>query len=120
MRIVTDDAELLGVEVHRFFAFARAGRSQIGVNLGGGLAQLRGFVTGSVDPGDGTSIRAPIGFSELFTLTGREVNVFPLVRAELAVAAMIGDRTKVRVGSGFNMPGVQVVSVSLSVLLGRY
>ncbi|OFW00876.1 MAG: hypothetical protein A3I61_03855 [Acidobacteria bacterium RIFCSPLOWO2_02_FULL_68_18] len=118
--VVTDDAELLGVEVHRFFAFARAGRAQIGVNLGGGLAQLRGFVTGSVDPGDGTSIRAPIGFSELFTLTGREVNVFPLVRAELAVAAMIGDRTKVRVGSGFNMPGVQVVSVSLSVLLGRY
>jgi hypothetical protein len=118
--VVTNDAELLGVELHRFFSFARAGRAQIGVNVGGGLAQLRGFVTGTVDPGDGTAIQAPIGFSELFTLTGRDIDIFPLARAELAVAAMIGDRTKVRVGSGFNMPGVQVISVSLSVLMGRY
>lgn len=118
--VVTDDAELLGVEVHRFFSFVRAGRAQIGVNLGGGLAQMRGFVTGSVDPGDGTAIRAPIGFSELFTLAGRDIDILPLARAELAVAAMIGDRTKVRVGSGFNMPGIQIVSVSLSVLMGRY
>jgi len=119
--VVTDDAELLGVEVHRFFSFVRAGRAQIGVNLGGGVAQMRGFVTGSVDPrGGGVAIQAPIGFSELFTLTGRDIDVFPLARAELAVAAMIGDRTKVRVGSGFNMPGVQIVSVSLSVLMGRY
>lgn len=118
--VVTDDAELLGVEVHRFFSFIRAGRAQIGVNVGGGLAQMRGFVTGSVDPGDGTAISAPIGFSELFALAGRDIDIFPLARAELAVAAMIGDRTKVRIGSGFNMPGIQVVSVSLSVLMGRY
>ncbi|MBI4887922.1 MAG: hypothetical protein HY824_12580 [Acidobacteria bacterium] len=118
--VVTDDAELLGVEVHRFFSFVRVGHAQIGVNLGGGVAQMRGFVTGSVDPGDGTSIRAPIGFSELFTLVGRDIDVFPLARAEVAVAAMIGDRTKLRIGSGFSMPGIQIASVSLSVLLGRY
>src|SRR5688500_9777489 len=45
--VLADDAEMLGVEVHRFFPFARAGRVQIGVNLGGGVAQLRGFVTGA-------------------------------------------------------------------------
>ena len=46
LTVIADDAELIGVEVHRFFPFARAGRVQIGVNLGGGIAQLRGFVTG--------------------------------------------------------------------------
>ena len=46
LRVVADDAEMIGVEVHRFFPFARTGRVQIGVNLGGGIAQLRGFVSG--------------------------------------------------------------------------
>src|SRR5688500_3460410 len=45
--VIADDAELLGVEVHRFFPFARTGNVQIGLNLGGGIAQLRGFVTGA-------------------------------------------------------------------------
>lgn len=116
--VVTDDAEMLGVEVHRFFSFVRAGRAQIGLNVGGGLAQMRGFVTGSVDPGDGTAIRARIGFSELFSLAGQELDFFPLARAEVAVAALVGDRVKVRVGSGFNMPGIQLASVSVSWLLG--
>ena len=52
IEVRADDAEMLGVEIHRFFAFARAGRAQIGLNVGGGLAQMRGFLTGSVDPGD--------------------------------------------------------------------
>ncbi len=117
--VVTDDAELLGVEVHRFFSFVRAGRAQIGLNVGGGVAQMRGFVTGSIDPGNGTSIRAPIGFSELFELVGQKIEIFPLARAEVAVAAMVGDRVKVRVGSGFNMPGIQLASVSVSWLLGN-
>lgn len=117
--VVTDDAEMLGVELHRFFPFFRAGRVQVGVNLGGGVAQMRGFVTGSVEAAGGVAIRAPIGFSELFELAGQKISVFPLARAEVAAAAMIGDRVKVRVGSGFNMPGVQLVSVTVSTLLGR-
>ncbi|MBI4264118.1 MAG: hypothetical protein HY657_07070 [Acidobacteria bacterium] len=116
--VVADDAEWLGVELHRFFAFARVGRAQIGVNLGGGLAQMRGFLTGSVSTTDGADVEAPIAFNELFELAGREIDIFPLARAELAVAALVGDRVKVRVGGGFNMPGIQLASVTVSWLLG--
>jgi hypothetical protein len=84
--VVTDDAEMLGVEVHRFFPFGIAGnRVQFGVNLGGGIAQLRGFVTGVYVSG----------------------------------TVLAGERMKVRVSGGFNMPGFQVVSVTFSYLLGQ-
>ena len=117
--VVADDAELLGVEVHRFFPFARVGeRAQIGVNLGGGIAQLRGFVTGAY-VATTTSARFTLPFSEAFGITGRQIDYLPLGRAELAAAALVGERLKVRVSGGFNMPGFQVVSVSFSYLLGQ-
>jgi hypothetical protein len=116
--VEADDAELLGLELHRFFPFARAGQVQIGINLGGGIAQLRGFVTGAlvVSP---TSANFTLPFADAFDLTGREIDWLPLGRAELAAAALIGERLKVRVSGGFNMPGFQVVSVSFSYLLGQ-
>jgi len=117
--VVTDDAEMLGVEVHRFFPFVRIRRAQIGVNVGGGVAKMRGFVTGSVNPVGGTAISAPIGFTDLFALTGSNLSVLPLARVEIAGAGLIGDRVKVRVGGGFNMPGIQLASVSVSWLMGR-
>ena len=115
--VVADDAELLGVEVHRFFPFARAGNVQIGVNLGGGIAQLRGFVTGAYVSQTEANFTLP--FSEAFAVTGREIDYLPLGRAELAAAALVGERMKIRVSGGFNMPGFQVVSLSFSYLLGQ-
>jgi hypothetical protein len=117
LTVQANDAELLGLEVHRFFPFARAGHVQIGVNLGGGVAQLRGFVTGAFV--STTSANFTLPFSDAFDLTGRQIDWLPLGRAELAAAAMLGERTKVRVSGGFNMPGFQVVSVSFSYLLGQ-
>lgn len=119
VRITADDAEMLGLEVHRFFSFARVGRAQIGLNLGGGVAKLRGFLSGTVDQLSGADITATIPFNDVFSLAGQDLRFFPLGRAELAVAALIGDRVKVRVGGGFNMPGIQVASVTVSVLTGR-
>ena len=116
--VVADDAELLGLEVHRFFPFARAGEHvQIGANLGGGIAQLRGFVTGSYR--GITSTDFTLRFPEAFVAAGREIDWLPLARAELAAAALVGERLKVRVSGGFNMPGFQVVSLSFSYLLGQ-
>jgi hypothetical protein len=116
--VLADDAELLGLEVHRFFPFARAGEHvQIGVNLGGGIAQLRGFVTGSLRGVTSTDFTLP--FPEAFVAAGREIDWLPLARAELAAAALVGERVKVRVSGGFNMPGFQVVSLSFSYLLGQ-
>lgn len=116
--LVTDDAELLGVEVNRFFPFARAGRVQVGVNLGGGVAQMHGFATVTSAARSSASVRAPIGLSEVLELAGNGGRVFPLARAEIAASATVGDRVKVRVGSGFSMPGIQLVSVTVSTLLG--
>jgi hypothetical protein len=115
--VVADDAELIGVEVHRFFPFARAGKVQIGVNLGGGIAQLRGFVTGRQTGVTTTDFTLP--FPDAFTVTGTEIDWIPLARAELGAAILAGDRLKVRVSGGFNMPGFQIISLSFSYLLGQ-
>lgn len=117
LTVVADDAELIGVEVHRFFPFARAGRVQIGANLGGGVAQLRGFVTGIYTGPTSSSFTLP--FPDAFAVTGRQIDWLPVGRAELAAAVAIGERAKVRVSGGFNMPGLQVVSLSFSYLLGQ-
>lgn len=117
LTVVTDDAELIGLEVHRFFPFARAGRVQIGINAGGGIAQLRGFVTGTYIGSTTTNFTVP--FPDAFGVTGRQIDWLPLGRAELAAAAMVGERLKIRVSGGFNMPGFQVVSLTFSYLLGQ-
>ena len=117
LTVIADDAELIGVEVHRFFPFARAGRVQIGVNLGGGISQLRGFVTGVQLGATSSSFSLP--FPEAFVVAGREIDWLPLGRAELGAATIIGERLKIRVSGGFNMPGFQVISFSFSYLLGQ-
>jgi hypothetical protein len=117
LTVVTDDAELIGLEVHRFFPFARAGRVQIGANLGGGIAQLRGFVTGTYVGETSTNFTVP--FPDAFTATGRQIDWLPIGRAELAAATLVGERLKIRVSGGLNMPGMQVVSLSFSYLLGQ-
>lgn len=119
---VTEDSELLGVEVHRFFPFARIGdRVQVGVNLAGGLAQIRGFVRGEYDPlsADAESFTAMVPSRDVFEYTGRDVSWLPTAKAQLAVATLIGERAKVRVGGGLNLPGYEFVNVSFSYLLGR-
>jgi hypothetical protein len=117
LTVVADDAEMLGVEAHRFFSFARVRQVQIGVVLGGGVAQLRGFVSGVYTGPTTASFTLP--FPEAFEVAGREIDWLPLGRAELAVATLVGERLKVRVSGGFNMPGFQVVSVTFSYLLGQ-
>ena len=117
LNVIADDAELIGVEVHRFFPFARAGRVQIGANLGGGIAQLRGFVTG-VQIGT-TSSSFSVPFPEAFVVAGREIDWLPVGRAEIGAATLIGERLKIRVSGGFNMPGFQIISLSFSYLLGQ-
>jgi len=117
LTVVADDAELIGVEVHRFFPFARVGRVQIGANLGGGIAQLRGFVSG-VHLG-ATSTNFALPFPEAFVVAGDEIDWLPVGRAELGAATLVGERLKIRVSGGFNMPGFQVISLSFSYLLGQ-
>lgn len=121
-RFTTEDSELLGVEVHRFFPFARIGeRVQVGVNLAGGIAQIRGFVRGEYDPfsTDAESFTAMVPSRDIFEYAGRNVDWLPIAKAQVAVATLIGQRAKVRIASGINVPGYEIVNVSFSYLLGR-
>jgi hypothetical protein len=121
-RFVTEDAELLGVEAHRFFPFARVGkRVQVGLNLAGGVAQIRGFVRGQYQPFDAQaqSFSALVPARDIFEYAGRTVDWLPIAKVELGVATMLGDRAKVRVSGGLNLPGFQVVNVTFSYLLGQ-
>ncbi|HEY3159669.1 MAG TPA: hypothetical protein VGJ78_11960 [Vicinamibacterales bacterium] len=117
LTVVANDAEMLGVEAHRFIPFMRINKVQVGVNLGGGVAQLRGFVTGTYVGTTSTDFTLP--FPDALAVTGREIDWIPVGRAELAAATLVGERLKVRVSGGFNMPGLQVVSLSFSYLLGQ-
>jgi hypothetical protein len=119
IQVVAEDAELLGVELHQFLPFARIGRAQIGAVVGGGVAQMRGFLVGTLRQGNTPPVTTHLFLPELFELSGRDLKLFPIGRAEIAVNALLGDRVKLRVGSGFNMPGIQLFSISTSVLLGR-
>jgi hypothetical protein len=119
---ITEDSELLGVEVHRFFPFARLGdRVQVGVNLAGGIAQIRGFVRGEYDPAsaDAESFTAMVPSRDVFEYTGRSVDWLPIAKVQFAVATLLGERAKIRVGGGLNLPGYEIVNVSFSYLLGR-
>lgn len=118
----TTDAELLGFEVHRFFAFATiADKAQIGINVAGGVGQLRGFVDASYIPSNTADLRAaaPVRAVDIFDFIDKDITKLPLLKVELAVAALAGDRVKVRIGGGFNFPGFQVVSVTFSYLMGH-
>jgi hypothetical protein len=90
---------------------------QVGLNLGGGVAQLRGFVTGTYIGATSTGFTLP--FPDALGVTNRQIDWAPIGRAELGVATLIGERLKVRVSGGFNMPGFQVASLSFSYLLGQ-
>ena len=119
---ITEDSELLGVEVHRFFPFARVGeRVQLGVHLAGGIAQLRGFVRGEYDPAsaDAESFTALVPSRDVFEYTGRNIDWLPIAKVQFAVATLLGERAKIRVGGGLNLPGYEMVNVSFSYLLGR-
>lgn len=119
-RFVNEDAELIGVEAHRFFPLADIGsRMQVGINLAGGLAQLRGFVRGEFDSTNSQSFSAVVATRDIFEYAGRDIDWLPLAKAEIGLTTRLGDRAKVRVSGGLNVPGFQIINVSFSYLLGQ-
>lgn len=119
-RFVNEDAELLGVEVHRFFPVAHIGsRVQVGINVAGGLAQLRGFVRGEFDSTGSQSFSAVVATRDIFEYAGRDIDWVPLAKAEVGLTTRLGDRAKVRVSGGLNVPGFQIINISFSYLLGH-
>jgi hypothetical protein len=118
----TTDAEMLGFEVHRFFALATIAKQvQIGVNLAGGAGELRGYVDASYVPSNPTQTRAnaPVRTRDIFDYVDKKITWLPMAKAELGVAVLAGERMKVRVTGGLNFPGYEVASVSVTYLMGH-
>lgn len=118
----TTDAEMLGFEVHRFFAFGTIAKQvQIGVNLAGGAGQLRGYVDASYVPSNPTQTRANalVRTADIFDYVDKHITWLPMAKAELGAAVLAGDRVKVRITGGFNFPGYEVASVSVTYLMGH-
>jgi hypothetical protein len=117
--VTADDAEFLGVSLDQFVPFYRTKHVHIGADVSGGLAQMRGFLTATVDQKNTATVHAKIPFRELFRLGGRDVKIFPLARAQIAASVLAGDRVKVRIGGGLNMPAIEYVTITVSTLFGR-
>ena len=119
---VTEDAEMLGAEVHRFVVFGTISeRVQVGINLALGVAKMRGIAEGrySTAPPGSAEQTATVLTPEIFEFVGRELSWLPIGKLELGVGTIIGDRLKVRVSGGLNFPGYQIAGVTVSYLMGH-
>jgi hypothetical protein len=127
----TRDLSLTGVEIHKFASFATIKhRVQIGIEFGGGVAQVSGTAERTVV----TPIYAPDPRTQRYTVTTaeersdvkarelffEELKTVPLGRLELAVATILAPGAKVRLSGGLNFPGYEVFSVTFVYLFGRH
>jgi hypothetical protein len=109
--------QLTGIEVHQFEAFKTfRDRIQIGGLGAVGVGWLRGQVykRTTSDDTDVESFDTKAG--ELFPPTK---SVMPLVRIEIAAAAIIVPGLKVRASGGFSMPGYHKFGVTFFYLIPR-
>jgi hypothetical protein len=112
----TPSTRLTGLEVHKFEPFKTwRDRVQIGGLGAVGVGWLRGQVykLTTTDDGDVESFDPA---SELYSPTH---SVVPLVRIELAAAAVVAPGVKIRASGGFSMPGYHVFNVGVVYFVGH-
>jgi hypothetical protein len=106
---------VLGGQIHKFYSFGTiARRVQIGMNLGIGAGVLRGQM--QLRRAEGQLI--PVEAKEFLRVADQTIPVFPLVKVEFAVAAILAPGLKARVNAGVNFPGYQKFSITGTYLFG--
>jgi len=112
-----ENVMLNGVEFNWFWAprFGRIkDRAQIGLNVGGGVAQFSGSVHKINDreepvfvpgPGGGTFRIVNVHEEETNPVEDELLSVFPLVKLELMGAVIAAPSFKIKVAGGLNFPG---------------
>ena len=111
----TGPTKMTGFEVHQFEPFKTwRNRVQVGMLGAVGLGWLRGQVykRTTSDAGDTESFEANAG--ELFPPSN---SVVPLLRLEIAAAAIVVPGLKVRAGGGFSMPGYHTFGMTFVYLI---
>ncbi len=128
----TDSARgvmLTGFEVHWFIAVARIkDRVQIGVNLGGGIANTKGTVHKVEDGsqwqfvqgpnGTGTNVLMPFHNEEDSPAAEELFKKFPLIKIEVEGGVILTPAFKVQIAGGLNFPSTNGVRVILLYLIG--
>ena len=138
------DVKMVGIEAIKFIKFANiADRVQIGMNVGGGIGKLSGFVdvvNYSVDFNTQCSNRPPFGctttvrqLQESFTVDADGeiceedgecdnalyvLDNYAIGKVEAAVGVIVAPGLKVRVAGGLHFPGQSVFNLSVVYLFG--
>jgi hypothetical protein len=111
----TQGNSVLGGEIHKFYVFGTiARRVQIGMNLGVGAGVLRGQMPVVTVKGQQLTAEA----KDFLQVADQRIPVFPLVKFEFAVAAILAPGLKARVNAGVNFPGYQKFSITGTYLFG--
>jgi hypothetical protein len=106
---------LNGVEVHKFIAFVTIkNRVQIGLNVGGGVAMVKGnvvktedgFQPVSFDPRTGLATLAPVHTVNTVLAKDEWLPIFPLFKLEAEGAFILAPGLKVKIAGGLNFPSV--------------
>jgi len=107
----TPTTRMTGVEFHKFEPFKTwRDRIQIGGLGAVGVGWMRGQVY-KLTTSDGGDVESfDVRASEMYPLTH---SVVPLVRVELAAAAVVAPGVKIRASGGFSMPGYHVFNVGV-------
>lgn len=116
---------MTGVEVHKYISFVTiADRAQIGMNFAGGVASVSGTQEKHLFDAD------TFGFDRTGNAFGRQletvtlepadfgVSTFPLLKIQLAAAALVTPALKIRVAGGLNVPGTELFSITGIYLFG--
>lgn len=109
---------LTGFEVHKFEPFKTwRDRVQIGMLGAVGLGWLRGQIYKRTTSEEGEVVSFDTNANELFPPSQ---SVVPLLRMEIAAAAIVVPGLKVRASGGFSMPGYHTFGVTFVYLIPRY
>ena len=110
---LTRGVYLNGVQVHRFIRFANIkDRVQVGINVGGGIASVKGQVVETTDgfevrgfnPQTGRVTLSPVHTEDTQTAKDELLPLFPLAKLEAEGAVILTPALKLQIAGGLNFP----------------
>ena len=121
---------LTGFEVHWFIAVARIkDRVQVGVNLAGGIANVKGTIRTVNDGSQWEFVPAPNGQGSMVLLPQHEqedkpaaeelMKKFPLIKVELEGGVILTPALKLQVAGGLNFPSNSMRVLFLYLIGGK-
>ena len=122
---------LTGFEVHWFIAVARIkDRVQLGVNLAGGIANVKGTIRTINDGSEwrfvqnpngfgGTNVLTPVHEEEESPASEELMKKFPLIKVEIEGGVILTPALKLQVAGGLNFPSNSVRVLVLYLIGGK-